>query len=127
MIYCFIKHCEPVADNYGCFVICAGAYHMNDILQYFNSLEHRPIDRLLFLAVPIFILWFIELGVPLVALTYKRNKGKHAIINFSFTLFHLIIHALLAVFVVLACDWCTRHQFGIVHWLNFPVWAIVVF
>jgi sterol desaturase/sphingolipid hydroxylase (fatty acid hydroxylase superfamily) len=100
---------------------------MNEILQYFNSLEHRPLDRLLFLAIPIFILWFIESGVPLVALAYKRNKGKHAIVNFSFTLFHLIIHALLAVFVVLACDWCTRHQFGIVHWLNFPVWAIVVF
>lgn len=100
---------------------------MNAILEYFNTLEHRPLDRLLFLATPIFLLWLLESGVPLLTLQYKKNKAKHAIINFSFTIFHLIIHALLAVFIVLACDWCTRHDFGIVNWLNFPVWAIVVF
>jgi sterol desaturase/sphingolipid hydroxylase (fatty acid hydroxylase superfamily) len=100
---------------------------MNEVLDYFNNLEHKPIHRLAFLAGSIFILWIIEGAIPLVSLTYKKNKQKHAAVNFTFTLFHLIIHAALAVLVVKACDWCMQHQFGIVHWLNFPVWGIVVF
>lgn len=100
---------------------------MNAILEYFNALEHKPLHRLAFLAGSILILWIIESGIPLLSLKYKKNKTHHALINFSFTLFHLIIHAVLAVFVVLACDWCQQAQFGIIHWFNFPVWAIVVF
>jgi sterol desaturase/sphingolipid hydroxylase (fatty acid hydroxylase superfamily) len=100
---------------------------MNALLEYFNTLEHRPIERLAFLAGPILILWLIEGGIPLLSLQYKKSKARHAVINFSFTLFHLIIHAVLAVFVVLTCDWCRDHDFGIVNWFNFPVWAIVVF
>ncbi len=100
---------------------------MNAIFDYFNTLEHRPVDRLLFLATPIFLLWLLESGLPLVQMKYKKTKARHAIINFTFTLFHLIIHAVLAVFTVLACDWCTNNHFGIANWLHLPVWGIVVF
>lgn len=100
---------------------------MNSFLEYFNTLEHKPLHRLAFLAGSILILWMIESGIPLVTMHYKKNKARHALINFGFTLFHLIIHAALAVYVVLICDWCVSHQFGIVHWLHFPVWGIVVF
>lgn len=100
---------------------------MNKLIEYFNNLEHRPVDRLIFLAGSILVLWIIEGGIPLVTMHYRRNKWKHAAVNFSFTLFHLVIHAVLAVYVVLICDWCVSHHFGIAQWLHFPVWGIIVF
>ena len=99
---------------------------MNSVLQYFSDLEHRPVDRVAFLAASIFILWIIEGGIPLVTMHYRRNKWRHAFVNFSFTFFHLVIHASLAVYVVLICDWCVAHKFGMVQWLHLPVWGIVV-
>ena len=99
---------------------------MNAIIEYFNTLEHRPLDRLAFLAGSILILWFIEGGIPLIKLRYQKGRGRHAAINFAFTLVHLVTHALLAVFVVLISDWCMNHDFGVVNWLNLPVWAVVV-
>jgi sterol desaturase/sphingolipid hydroxylase (fatty acid hydroxylase superfamily) len=57
---------------------------------------------------------------------YKKTKVPHALINFAFTLCHLIIHGLLAVFLVKVSDWCQANQFGLVHWLNLPVWGIVL-
>lgn len=100
---------------------------MTALLDYFNALEHKPLHRLAFLAGPVFILWVIEGSFPLFSIKYKKGKMRHALLNFSFTFFHLLIHAALAVFVVLACDWCQQANFGIVHWLGFPVWAIIVF
>lgn len=98
---------------------------MNSVLGYFNNLEHRPVHRLAFLAGSIFVLWIIENGVPLVTMHYRESKWKHALINFSFTLFHLVIHAALAVYVVLICDWCVANHFGVVQWFKMPVWGVV--
>ncbi len=100
---------------------------MNAFLEYFNNLEHRPLHRLAFLAGSILILWIIAGGIPLITMRYKKTKLRHAFINFTFTLFHLVIHAALAVYVVLICDWCVDNKFGLVQWLDFPVWAIVIF
>lgn len=100
---------------------------MNSIIRYFDTLENHPLQRLAILAGSILVLWIIESGIPLVTMNYRKNKVKHALVNFSFTLFHLIIHAGLAVYLVLLCDWCTANHFGIVNWLHFPVWGIVVF
>jgi sterol desaturase/sphingolipid hydroxylase (fatty acid hydroxylase superfamily) len=100
---------------------------MNSIVEYFATLENRPLHRVAFLAGSILVLWIIEGGVPLLALRYRKNKMKHALVNFSFTFFHLIIHATLAVYLIMICDWCNAHQFGLVHWLHFPVWAVIIF
>lgn len=99
---------------------------MHPILDYFNTLDNRPVDRLLILIIPILLLWFLENGFPLIRMKYKTTKVPHALINFSFTLCHLIIHGLLAVLLVKVCDWCVAHQFGVVHWLSLPGWGIVV-
>lgn len=99
---------------------------MDALLEYFNGLEARPLHRLAFMVVPILILWFAENGFPLVRLRYKTTKLPHALINFAFTLCHLIIHGLLAVFLVLVSEWCQAQEFGLVHWLSLPVWGIVV-
>lgn len=99
---------------------------MDSIIEYFNSLETRPMHRILILVLPILILWFVENGFPLVRLKYKTTKWPHALINFAFTFCHLIIHGLLAILLVKVCDWCVANKFGIVQWLQLPVWGIVV-
>lgn len=99
---------------------------MNPIIDYFTSLEHKPLQRLMFMAAPIFIFWFVESGIPLYNLHYRSTKIRHALINFTFTLFHLIIHGALAVGVVLISDWVVAHQFGVVQWLHLPIWAILI-
>lgn len=99
---------------------------MEGILEFFNSLETRPFVRIAILVVPILVLWFLENGFPLMKMKYKKSKLPHALINFTYTFFHLAIHGLLAVFLVLVSDWCQVNQFGIVHWLGLPVWGIVV-
>jgi sterol desaturase/sphingolipid hydroxylase (fatty acid hydroxylase superfamily) len=99
---------------------------MNSIIEYFSTLENRPLDRLAFLGASIVIILIIEGGIPMVSLKYRKNKWKHALINFGFTFFHLVIHAALAVYVVIICDWCVANHFGLVQWLQLPVWAVVV-
>ena len=99
---------------------------MNSMVEYFSTLENRPFQRLAFLAASIVILWIIEGGIPLVSMHYRRNKWRHAIVNLTFTFFHLVIHAVLAVYVVLICDWCVANKFGIVQWLHLPGWGIII-
>jgi len=99
---------------------------MDAIIEYFNSLEAKPVHRLLILVLPILVLWFLENGFPLARLKYNTTKGPHALINVTFTFFHLVLHGLLAVFLVKVCDWCVANKFGVVQWLNLPVWGIVV-
>lgn len=101
-------------------------FAMHAIIEYFSTLETRPLHRLLILVLPILILWFLENGFPLVRLQYKTTKWAHALLNFTLTVFHLVIHGLLAIFLVKLCDWCVANQFGVVQWLNLPVWGIVV-
>ena len=78
------------------------------------------------MAGPIAILWFVENSLPLVRNQYRKTKARHAGVNLLFTLFHLIIHALLAVVLVLLVTWCQQHQFGVVHWLGLGTLATIV-
>jgi sterol desaturase/sphingolipid hydroxylase (fatty acid hydroxylase superfamily) len=99
---------------------------MDEILKYFATLDSKPLHRLLFMVLPILILWFVENGFPLFKLKYKTKKLPHALINLTYTLFHVIIHGLLAVFLVKVSIWCQDNHFGMVNWLGLPVWGIVV-
>jgi sterol desaturase/sphingolipid hydroxylase (fatty acid hydroxylase superfamily) len=99
---------------------------MPSLIDFFASLESRPLVRLLFMAGPIFVFWLVESGLPLFKLRYKHTKWQHAAVNFTFTLCHLAIHAGLAVGLVLVADWCVANRFGLVQWLYLPVWAIAV-
>ena len=95
-------------------------------IQYFETLEQRPVERMAILVGSMLILWIIEGGIPLLVMRYKKNKVRHAMINLSFTVIHLIIHTGLAVFIVLLSDWCRQNQFGLVYWLNASVAATIL-
>lgn len=96
------------------------------IIDHFQTLEQRPLERLLLLVGGMLLLWIVEGAIPFISMQYKKNKLRHAYINLSFTLIHLLIHTGFAVFIVLLSDACRQQGFGLVHWFNTPVWATII-
>ncbi len=97
------------------------------LLDYFGTLEQRPLERTLFLVAGMLMLWLIEGAIPLISLQYKKNKLRHATVNFSFTVMHLIIHTGFAVLIILLSDFCKAAGFGLSQWLNTSsFWTIII-
>ncbi len=90
-------------------------------ITYFDTLEQRPVERMAILVGGLLIFWIIEGAIPLLPLRYKKNKLRHAGVNFLFTIIHLVIHTLLAILIIKICDWCATSGFGIVYWMNASV------
>jgi len=88
------------------------------IIEHFSTLEQRPLERMAFLVGGLLLFWIIEGAIPLLPMQYKRNKLKHAAVNFGFTVIHLIIHTFLAILIVLLSDWCKTNGIGLVYWFN---------
>jgi len=99
----------------------------NRLLDYFNTLEQRPFERMAFIVGSLVVLWIIEGTIPLLPLHYKKNKVKHAAVNLFFTVMHLIIHTGFGILIVLLADWAALKQVGIVYWFSLsPLAAIIV-
>lgn len=96
------------------------------IIDHFQTLEHRPVERMILLVGGMLLIWLIEGAIPLLALRYKKNKWRHASVNFTFTVIHLIIHTGFAVFIVLLADACKQQGLGLVHWLHASVLGTIV-
>lgn len=96
------------------------------LVEYFDTLEQRPLERLAFIVGSLLILWIIEGAIPLLPLKYKKNKTRHAAVNFVFTLLHIIIHTGFGVLIVLISDWAAEERFGLVYWLNASVVATII-
>jgi sterol desaturase/sphingolipid hydroxylase (fatty acid hydroxylase superfamily) len=88
------------------------------IIDHFSTLEKRPLERMTILVGGLLLFWIIEGAIPLVSLRYKKNKLKHAAVNFGFTILHLVIHTFLAILIVQLSDWCKKSEFGLVYWFN---------
>jgi len=99
---------------------------LQKIIDHFQTLESRPLERLLILTGGMLLLWLIEGAIPLVSLKYKKNKLRHAYVNFSFTLIHLIIHTGFAVLIVLLSDLCRDQGIGLTHWLNAGIFGSIL-
>src|SRR6188768_848611 len=91
------------------------------IIDHFQTLEQRPVERMVLLVGGMLLLWIIEGAIPLISLQYKRNKWRHASVNLTFTVIHLVIHTGFGVLIVLLSDACKTADFGLVNWLNSPV------
>ena len=98
----------------------------DSLLNYFNTLEHRPVERLAFIVGSLLILWMIEGAIPLLPLRYKKNKVRHAAVNLFFTFIHIVIHTGFGVLIVLLSDWAKANQFGLVYLLNASVVATII-
>src|SRR5437763_4430568 len=99
---------------------------LHSIIQYFQTLDQHPVQRLVLLVASMMLLWILEGAVPLITMSYKKNKWRHASINFTFTLVHLVIHTGFAVFIVLLSDACKRNGFGLVNWFHSNIWLTIV-
>ncbi len=97
-----------------------------DLIHYFQTLEQHPLERMAFLVGGLLFFWIIEGSIPLLKLSYKKTKLRHAGINFGFTIIHLVIHTFLAVIIIKLSDWCVIHQFGLAHWLNAGVLGTII-
>ncbi len=91
---------------------------LEKIILHFQTLEQRPLERAAILIGGMVLLWIIEGAIPLLTLHYKKNKSRHAAVNLTFTLLHLIIHTGFAFLILLVSDWCKQNGFGLVHWTN---------
>lgn len=91
------------------------------IITHFSTLEQRPVERMAFIIGAMLILWIIEGAIPLLTLQYKKTKLKHAAVNLTFTVIHLIIHTGFGIFIVKLSDWAAVKQFGLVYWFNASV------
>lgn len=79
-----------------------------------------------FLVGGLLVFWIIEGAIPLMPLRYKKNKLRHATVNFGFTVIHLIIHTFLAILIVKLSDWCQAAGFGMVYWFNAGVLGAII-
>jgi sterol desaturase/sphingolipid hydroxylase (fatty acid hydroxylase superfamily) len=98
----------------------------HQMLRYFETLDQHPVQRMAYLVGGLLFFWIIEGSIPLLQPAYKKNKLRHAGVNFGFTLIHLVIHTLLAVLIVLLSDWCRVQQFGLVYWTNAGIVATIL-
>ena len=97
-----------------------------DILQHFQTLDQRPLERMAILVAGLLFFWIIEGAIPLLQLRYKKNKLRHAGVNFIFTIIHLVLHTGLAVLIIKLSDWCLHNNFGLVYWLHANVLMTIV-
>ena len=99
----------------------------SSVIDYFQQLEQRPLERMAILVGGLLFFWILEGAIPLFPLHYRTTKLRHAGVNFAFTVIHLIIHSILAIFIVWLSDWCQQQSFGLVHWTRASIgWAILI-
>jgi len=96
------------------------------LINYFSTLEQRPMERMAILVGGLLMFWIIEGAIPLVSLHYKKNKLKHAAVNFGFTIIHLVIHTFLAILIVKLSDWSKDSGFGLVYWFNANILMTII-
>lgn len=95
---------------------------MQAIVDYFATIPSA--HRSLILVSGITFFWLIESAVPLFANTY--GKWKHAGINFFFTLTTIVVNFVLAFILVATSDWVVAADFGLLQWLNTPLWVTLL-
>jgi sterol desaturase/sphingolipid hydroxylase (fatty acid hydroxylase superfamily) len=96
------------------------------IVNYFSTLEQRPVERMAFIVGSLLILWIVEGAIPLLTLKYKKTKLRHAAVNLTFTVIHLIIHTGFGILIVKLSDWAAVEKFGLVYWLGTSVLLTVI-
>ncbi len=95
---------------------------MESIVQYFETIPSS--HRSLILVGGIALFWIIESAVPL--FTFRTSKWKHAGINIFFTLTTIVVNFVLAFILVWSSDWAVANHFGVLQWLDMPLWATAI-
>lgn len=99
---------------------------INELIQYFETLDQHPVQRMIFLVGGLLFFWIIEGQIPFIKLQYKKNKVTHAGVNFILTVIHLIIHTFLALLIIKLSDWCKAEDFGLIYWTNAGILGTII-
>lgn len=81
-------------------------------------------QRLAILLGGMIFFWVLEGYYPLFSFSWKRYK--HALTNLVFLLATVVLNILLGSVTIIACEWVTAHRFGLLNWLQIPLWAEIV-
>ena len=92
------------------------------MLEYFSDMPTQ--HRTLLLVGGLAFFWTIEAILPL--FHFKYNKWKHAGINIFFTVTTALVNLPLAFLLVKSSDWVVENGYGLLGWVEMPVWLQVV-
>ncbi|PCE64475.1 sterol desaturase family protein [Sediminicola luteus] len=92
---------------------------MEAIYNYFETIP--TLHRSLILVGGIAFFWIVESIIPMFRFGYK--KWRHAGINFFFTLTTILVNFPLAFLLLKTSDWTQVNHFGVLQWLDMPLWA----
>ena len=95
---------------------------MESILNYFETIPSS--HRSLILVGGITFFWLIEYAAPLFRFNYK--KFRHAWPNIFFTLTTIVINFFLAFILLKTSDWVVSNKFGVLQWLDAPLWVTIL-
>ena len=95
---------------------------MDTLIQYFETIPSS--HRTLILVGGLTVFWLLESAVPLFTAEYK--KWRHAGINIFFTLTTVVVNFVLAFILVKGSQWAVANEFGLLQWIDSPVWVMAV-
>lgn len=76
--------------------------------------------RTAILAGGLLLLWILEGFFP--RFRFQGNRYRHAGTNLFFTLTTVIVNTGFAFLIVKASQWTSNARFGLLYWLNVPLW-----
>lgn len=91
---------------------------MENFLNYFAELT--TIQKIIWVGICLSFFLVLEFLIPLVKHDYKRLR--HDGVNMFFFVFLMIINVIYGVALVGATKWTAQADFGILNWLEMPVW-----
>ncbi|MEL7161655.1 MAG: sterol desaturase family protein [Bacteroidota bacterium] len=92
---------------------------MEAIIDYFTDIPSSHRSAILVGGIALF--WIIESAVPL--FNFRYSKWKHAGVNIFFTLTTIVVNFVLAFILVWSSDWVVANEFGLLQWIEMPLWA----
>lgn len=92
---------------------------MEDFLDYFAALT--TLQKITWVGICLVFFFILENIIPLVKHNYKRLK--HDGVNLFFFAFLMIINIIYGVALVGATKWTSEAEFGILNWIEMPVWV----
>ncbi|TAH27970.1 MAG: sterol desaturase family protein [Cytophagales bacterium] len=94
---------------------------MEAIISFFENIP--SLYRTIILVSGLLFFWIIEGIIPV--FKPKNQRLKHAGLNLFFTLTTILVNFCFAWIIVITCDWCVAHQFGVLYLIKLPLWLMM--
>jgi sterol desaturase/sphingolipid hydroxylase (fatty acid hydroxylase superfamily) len=92
---------------------------MDALVTYFSNMP--SLHRTILLVSGLALFWGLESTAPL--FRFRNIKWKHALTNIFFTLTTALVNLPLAFILVMASDWVTTQEIGLLQWITLPLWG----